>query len=79
MELFNPCNGDIYHELCLWRKSTINLLVLTLLVDSCPNLSAADDESPDFFFRFDLEFVLFMSGISKDTMEVIAFAEMLKR
>jgi len=52
------------------RGQTINLLIMTFLMEMSPNLSTAKNESFDLLLGLNLELILIMSSIAKNTMEM---------
>jgi len=52
------------------RGQTINLLIMTFLMEMSPNLSTAKNESFDLLLGLNLELILIMSSIAKNAMEM---------
>src|SRR5271168_1502089 len=57
---------------------TIDLLICSLTMDSCPNLSGTEDKSFNFLLGFNHPLILLMRRISQHTMEIIISLEVCK-
>jgi hypothetical protein len=53
-------------------------LIDTFFVDVCPYLSSTENETFNFFFGFDFEFIFFVGCVGEDSMEMIVPAEILE-